>query len=241
MSCHEYLDTLAETAFGAEPDARLRAHLAQCAHCRHELDRLAALAGAVDRGVDSIVSGEPAPGFAARVRARLAEESEQRARWWRAPVPMFAAGLAAVALVTWLVWAVVQRPGREGAPETAKEAPVAPAPQRAPYESEKETPTSPRLPKQPAVAEQAAKQAPSRRRVPVPPGREPALPEVLLAGDEWGQVARLYAMSQQGRASAEQLASPERGLLEEKFQPLTAIALLEIKPLARDDAETRQQ
>ncbi len=96
MSCPELLDALSEAALGGEANLRLRAHLAACSQCRSELDRLRALTGAIDRSVAAMVTADPSPGFAARIRARVAEESASRIAWWRGGAPAVAGGVAAL-------------------------------------------------------------------------------------------------------------------------------------------------
>jgi hypothetical protein len=107
MSCQGYKDAIADAAFALPgEEARLApevaTHLSECAACRDELEAQRALAAAIDRGVAASVSGAPSPGFAARVRARVAEETASPQRWfWRwAPVAMGA--LAVVALMVWV-------------------------------------------------------------------------------------------------------------------------------------------
>jgi len=106
MACEKYSGWMTDGALGAlrgEREAELRAHAAACADCRREWDAMRSLVAAVERSVESLVAGEPSPQFAARLRARIAEE--------RAPAawPLFAwrgfivAALAAAALLAVLV------------------------------------------------------------------------------------------------------------------------------------------
>jgi hypothetical protein len=233
MSCQQYLEALTEAALGGVQDAALRSHLAGCAGCRNELDRLRTLTAAMDRSIMERVNVEPSPGFSAGVRQRLAEESAARAAWWRAWVPALTGAVAVLALVAWLLWPDAQLSTPPGVPVMAKDEPVAPL-QAAPEAPDKNVAPAPPGPERREVA--------SVRRLPVPvrPQREtpakPALPEVLVSGDEWNQVVNLYALAQQGQIEAKVVAAPDTTPLEEKFQPLMIARMDPIKPLQEPSA-----
>lgn len=239
MNCEQHSHAIAEAAF-ALPGEEMRvmpeltAHLAECAACREELELQRALAAAIDRGVAAKVSGAPLPGFAARVRARLAEGSQQHAATWRVRIPAFAWGLAALALLTWLVWSV-QGPRRAGVPEIAKDVPAAPALPKA--SAEQEGPLSLQPPEHRAGADRGGNQAQRSPHAPATPKTETPLPEVLLAGDEWGQVVKLYELSKRGSAGG--LGPVDTTPLEEKVEPLLIARLEPIKPLG-ETASTPQ-
>lgn len=228
MSCKQFHDALTEAALGVAQNARLVEHLAGCGSCRAELERLRALAGAMDRRITEMVDVEPSPGFAARVRAQVAKESAARAAWWRGWVPALAGGVAVLALVAWLVWPDAQRPTSPGAPEMVKGEPVAPL-RAAPEAPDKSVAPTPAEPQRQEVA------AVRKSSVPVRPPREtparPALPEVLVSGDEWNQVLKLYALAQQGRVNTEAVALPDAIPLEQKFAPMVIAQLQPIPPL----------
>lgn len=235
LSCAEYRDALTEAALAGEPEARLRGHLLECAACSAELGRLSALAGAIDSGVSQMVSAEPSPGFAARVRARVAEESEQSAAaWWRGWVPATVAGVAVLALAAWLLWPAAQNPGNSEAPETAKGAPVAPAPMQ-PTPSIA-APLSPKPVEHAGGVERAAsKLGRAPRELTAARSETPVLPEVLVSGDEWAQVVKLYELTQRGRAALGPPALVDTTPLEAKAQPLLIARLDPIKPIVEDN------
>jgi hypothetical protein len=73
-------------SLGPSQQATFRAHLAQCAGCRESLEIEKRLLGAINRGIEASVTGEPSPDFLARLESRLAAESElvrPRAAWLR--------------------------------------------------------------------------------------------------------------------------------------------------------------
>lgn len=100
------LTALLDGALPAGRRAEVEAHLAGCAACRAERDRLAAALSALGALPPP---PEPSPWFAARLAARLAEEPAPRAsvlgrlRAWRWRLAVPAAGLAAAAAVALLV------------------------------------------------------------------------------------------------------------------------------------------
>jgi hypothetical protein len=102
MRCQTYSRWMTQTALGglsAAQEADLRAHVPHCAECSIELAAAGALVQEIDRRVAAMVSGEPSPGFEARLRASLAAKSAP-SRWLAAPRWAFAgAGLAAAAVL----------------------------------------------------------------------------------------------------------------------------------------------
>lgn len=244
MNCHNFRDALTYAALAAQAgtppravrNAALRVHLEACAACRAELDRLRALASAIDAGLAQIVTANPSPGFAARVRARIAERADERASRWHTWAPAIAGAMAIVTLVAWL--ATRSAPEQRGPSlDTATTQPPAPAPHHATAEPNLNPPTRD---KGIGVARHTA--LPVRSPCPLLPAaksHEPPLPEVLVSGDEWRHVVKLYALTQKGEASADALAPPDSRPLEEKFQ-LLAIAKLEIQPLEGSIPETRR-
>jgi len=120
--CGKYSDwltdaALGELAVGREPE--LLAHAAECDACREayrHAREVSAFADQIDRGVESLVSGEPSPHFNSRLRARIA--GDEASPWritWHAWTPI-AAGLVALAI---LLVAFVSRTPRTNPPSVA--------------------------------------------------------------------------------------------------------------------------
>jgi hypothetical protein len=87
-SCKKYGNWMTDAALGELAPGRereLMAHIAGCEGCRKTYTQARQFAATVDRGVESLVAGEPSPHFAARLRAQIADER---------PAPRFA----------WLTW-----------------------------------------------------------------------------------------------------------------------------------------
>lgn len=126
---HEkYRDALTKAALGELSERReveLLAHTAECESCREEYARARELREIVDRGVNSVVAGEPSAGFEARLRARLADAP---ARWRAAWVPATA---GACALAGLLLMTAIRVP-RQNSSQNGTEAAITTADSAAP-------------------------------------------------------------------------------------------------------------
>jgi hypothetical protein len=102
MSCEKYSGRLTEAALGElrpEHETELLAHALECEACREALGHARAVRDFVDRGVESLVSGEPSPRLAAQLRRRIAQESESPRFSWMAWGPVIAGALALAAVL----------------------------------------------------------------------------------------------------------------------------------------------
>jgi hypothetical protein len=220
MSCERFKTRLLDFALGAE-DFELGAHLDACASCRAELDTQRALLASIDRGVASLVQGEPSGDFAAHVRRRISESAATPRRWYAGWQPITAAALALVVLVGVLT---IGRPPR--APQSAGVTPPAPP--------EKSGAAAP-----PNTVHTAA--PPSVAHGPRPPrGGQMAAsrgPQVLVPRGEMAAVMRLFNANWEGKADGASLMA-EIIPTAEFLKPLTTaqlkIAPLEIAPLAEE-------
>jgi hypothetical protein len=137
MNCTRYrrwVKRAALSSLGASRQARLDAHLSECAECRGLLGTERRLAEAINLGLTASVSGSPSPDFTARIRIRLAEESERaqpRLAWvcsgW---TPGSVAGVVVLATFLAVIWPVLrQRKQPQPVRQTARmSAPGTPAP-----------------------------------------------------------------------------------------------------------------
>jgi anti-sigma factor RsiW len=99
MSCEKYSGWLTDAALGelrAEREPELLAHAMECDACREALSHARAVHDFVDRGVESLVTGEPSPQFATNLRRRIAQEAESLRSPWMAWAPIIAGALAVV-------------------------------------------------------------------------------------------------------------------------------------------------
>lgn len=101
MSCQKYSGWLTDAALGelrADCELELLVHAAECDACREALNHAREVHQFIDRGVESLVAGEPSPNFATNLRRRIAQESEPQQPPWMAWAPV-AAGALVLALV----------------------------------------------------------------------------------------------------------------------------------------------
>jgi len=114
MACEKYSGWITGAALGGlrpDQERELRAHAGICVDCRGKWEAERALAAAVNGAVESLVSGEPSPQFAARLRARIAEEPTAAA-WPFLTWPVLSAG-ALVAAGVLLAVLLIRSPGRD--------------------------------------------------------------------------------------------------------------------------------
>jgi len=114
--------SLGALAPGREPE--LLAHAATCDACRQAYQGARDVAAFVDRGVASLVSGNPSPHFAARLRARLAAEPAPARFRQFAWIPFAAGGLALASVILVLM---MRSPSRSNPNQIAIATPVSPS------------------------------------------------------------------------------------------------------------------
>ena len=110
MACEKYANRLVDAALGKPQrrrDATLLAHLSACASCAEEFRRAQWLRSSIDRGVETVVSGDPSPQFVAQIRSQIAAVPAPA----RAIVAVWApAGVVAAALAVLLASSVLRGP-----------------------------------------------------------------------------------------------------------------------------------
>ena len=236
MSCEKYKSRIADFAaadvvaafrpadVSSDPD--LAAHLESCSACRAALDTQRALLASIDRGVASMVAGNPAGDFAAQVRQRIAQEGLAPRPWFAGWLPVTAAALALVVLVGVLT---IVRP-----PRPPQSAGVTPPARVAPAETSRSA-APPAVPRTEAL--------PSVARGPRPPhegqmaaNREP---EVLVPRGEMAAVMRLLHANWEGKADGASLTAAAIPATE-VLKPWTT-AELKISPLEIERLEDEEK
>ena len=222
MSCERFKTRLMDFALGAE-DPELGAHVVSCASCRAAVETQRDLLTSIDRGLASMVAPEPAGDFVAHVRQRIAQAGVTASPWFAGWLPVTAAALALIVLVTFLMLR------RDGAPpESAKETPpakVAPSEKAGAISPPDVTPTEPTR----SVAIGRPPRPPQRAA-----NREP---EVLVPRGEMAAVMRLLNANWEGKADGASLmaaAIPTIEFLRPWTTPELKISPLEIAPLVEE-------
>jgi hypothetical protein len=228
MPCEQYQDALIDLAAkGAEPAGDVRAHLAACPSCRSHMEKEQFLFGAINSGVHTAANAEIPDSFLARVRVRLAQESEPRRR----AIPAWTLASAALVILA-AIWTLHPQLRVGPAQQAAKPDAVAAKSDAEPLiASSIETPAH--APVSQAHLRRRSTRVESIQETPVLP------PEVLVPPDERQAFARFLAGTH-GRQDIAQ-AFLHRARDQESF-PLAPlqIARLEIEPLeSLDPAQQR--
>lgn len=218
MDCTHYKNRLKEAAL--EPaslaqEADLRAHVEACPGCRAEFERLQLFLSAMGQAVTQSSEGELAPGFAARVRQRAAEQPASTWRWFPGWAPVSA--VAALAVILLAIWTRLPQEPPEAPPVIPPV--IATAPKQPPVEAGPPSPTT-------VTVAQAA-------RRPVEGG--PRTLVVLIPRDEQEGLRQFIRATQGSRAVA--AGSPEARA--EKLALPVQSAELAITPLALERVEVR--
>jgi hypothetical protein len=106
MSCGKYSGWMTDAALGelsAGREPELLAHAMECEACREALGHARKVREFVERSVESVVAGEPTPGFEMRLRRRIAQEPRPAKSHWVAWAPITA---GAVVLAVLLIFGV---------------------------------------------------------------------------------------------------------------------------------------
>jgi hypothetical protein len=168
------------------------------------------LVAEAEADLERLLSVEPSPEFAARVRTRISAERQSAPRWmsgWR-----FALAAASLAIVGIVVSLAIRRDVHN----VPQPVPAVASGQR-PAASDQQTPASGQ---RPAASDQ---QTPASDQQPAASGQRPANePEVLVAVDQVLAMERLIALASAGKITEEMLPA----------EPLPAVAGADARPVA---------
>lgn len=248
--CEEYGDWMIDAALGAlapERECAFAAHIAQCEPCRKAYEQARQFAVAIDRGVESLVAGEPSPQFAARLRMRIADEQPTSRFAWLTWKPAAALALASILAVAGIVWiARHHNSTRNAIPFARAIAAVRTAPSQVssaatPHSgtqvnSQTRSSLSARAPAEPGrtgspPAVQPRRVAVARlvlRRHADPRANSPAEPEVIVPPGQVEAVMQLAAAIRSGRIDGKELLTAQKQM----EQPLK-IESIDIPPVAK--------
>jgi hypothetical protein len=229
----ERINDFALDELSPKSEIELLAHVAECEACREAYDHAKAVRSLVDRGVETLVAGEPSPQFTARLRARIAAEpAPTRWNWdaWRIWEPAtqrrlsYAAGAVVFAAILAALFTGLSR-RHVSAPTVAEVT--------ATTSTHLSSETDP--PKSPANPEHPRKEFTSSRSVPSPRIRRE--PEVLVPKGELLAVAQFYDAVHSGRVDGDQLYAGQLAIqkpLEVKPIEITPLESLH-EPVADSD------
>lgn len=125
MACEKHRESIKKLALGnlhPKRELEMLAHAGECEACRESYAHATEVRDVIDRSLETLVAGEPSPQFAARLRARMAEETDRTRVPWLKWVPIASATLALAALVIALV---LRTPRHSIAPDVSSLVPAA--------------------------------------------------------------------------------------------------------------------
>jgi hypothetical protein len=221
MPCEKYSGWMTDAALGelrAEREPELLAHAIECEACRDALSHAREVCQFIDRGVESLVAGEPSPQFATNLRRRIARDSVPPRFPWLAWAPVMAGALALAVVLAIIIARITRHGGAD--PTVASKLNSS----SASSETAAAAPASPQL-----VQRTEGKLGPERtgRARPL----TTALPEIIVPEGQLSAAAQLSAAIVTGRVDGSQLLAAE----QEYDKPLEVrpieIVPMEIPPL----------
>ncbi len=219
--CEKYADWITDAATGGLAPSRepeLLAHAAGCDACREAYDHARELAAFVNRGVESLVSGEPSAHFNTRLRARIAAERIPARPNWPAWAPI-AAGVFALAA---LLLILVLRTQRTIAPSIANNSQPASV--------------SLQPPNPPGTAQNPPVQA-ARRRIPANHLKSAPQPEIIVPPGQLVAIMQFAAAVRSGHIDGDELlAAEEQTNAPLEIKPLEIVPLVPPQPDVAPDA-----
>jgi hypothetical protein len=216
MSCEKYTGWMTDAPLGelrAEREPELLAHAMNCDACREALHHATKVRELVERGVESLVEGEPSPQFVMRLRRRIAEEPRPVQSYWTAWAPIAAGALV---LAMFLAIVVARIPLRHG-------------PEPSVASSLKPIPSSPDTAAPSAASPLKARKAADKRapeRVLSASTPNAGLPKIIVPKAQLSAAAQLSEAINSGRVDGDQLLAAQR----EYEKPLD-VKPIEIAPL----------
>jgi hypothetical protein len=228
----ERINDFALGELSPKSEIELLAHVAECEACRETYAQAKAVRSAIDRGVDTLVAGEPSLQFVARLRARIAAEPlPGHWNWdaWKIWEPAtqrrlsYATGtVVLVAILAVLVMGLLRR--HVSSPDVAEITSTIPAPPSVATDS----------PKISAIPKQPRRKFASRS---VPSPRNRREPEVLVPKGELLAVAQFYeAVHRTPVDDSEQLYAAQQE--PQKPLELKPIEITPLEPLAKPVADS---
>ena len=197
-------------------ELELLAHAGECDVCREAYRHAKEVFAVLDRGVEALVAGEPSPHFAARLRARIADERVSVSTRWNSCAMVASGALAALVLVLILATRFPHHTHSNRSVATNSPAPAPGGSGSMPAPSLQQTPHDLRLSRASgAVHTQLLSQ------------------EVLVPGGQLAAALQLSDAVNGGGVAGEQLVAAQNELAKQ-----LEVRPLEIAPLESSDADS---
>jgi hypothetical protein len=216
MSCEEYSGWMTDAALGglrAEREPELLSHAMECEVCREALSHATRVRELVERGIESLVDGEPSPQFLTDLRRRIAQESNPMQPRWMAWTPVAAGALTLAILLAVLV---ARTPSQHGSDPSAASS-LSPA---------RSSPSASAASGLPGLNPQIAASKSTSERLPRAHRANAVLPKIIVPKGQLLAAARLSEAIHAGRVDGSELLAAQ----QEYGKPLE-VKPIEIAPL----------
>ena len=234
MDCQQYQDALSAAALGAESGAdaqAFRLHLEICEGCRREFARRREFLATLDLQLQAQLEAVPSLDFNARLRRRVASESECAPRPVLSWLPLLAGAAALAALLAFLHYRGVFSPH----PRDANLVHIASAPgAQTSQAAAADHPSVPVYANSPAAS--SASVTPFLHPVAATPSTPPAL-KVRINRQELYATVRFSQALADGRIDATALLSAAKSADESAGAKPLEIPLIEMKPIEEPHAD----
>jgi len=190
---------------------------------RDSAGELSALHDQIDRGIESLVSGQPSPHFNSRLRARIAEDTSASRLTWRTWAPIAGCAFTLAALLFVLIlrapYGNSPLPDRNSATIVSPPRPAAPTPVSSPQNEPPRT----------------AVHHPTHLRSNSHLDAQPSQPEVIVPPGEFAAVMQFADAVRSGRIDGPQLVAAD-----ERANAPMEIKSMEIAPLTPPPTDISQ-
>jgi hypothetical protein len=197
----------------AEREPELLSHAMECEACREALSHATRVRELVERGIESLVDGEPSPQFLTGLRRRIAQEPHPLQSRWMAWTPVAAGALTLAILLAVLV---ARTPGQHGSgPSVASS--LSPA---------RSSPDAAAASGLPALNPQIAASKSTSERLPRTHRANAGLPKIIVPRGQLLAAARLSEAINSGRVDGSELLAAQR-----EYEKPLEVKPIEIAPL----------
>lgn len=199
MSCEKYSAWMTDAALGelpAECEPELLAHAMECEVCREALTHATKVRDFVERGVESLVEGEPSPQFVTHLRRRIAQGPRPVEFYW-ARWALVVPGALTLALL--LILVIGRMPGQNSSSPTASSLKPRPSSQGVAA-----APDANRLNARASVSGRASERLPNAHKATA------GLPNIIVPEGQLFAAARLSEAISAGRVDGAQLVVAQR-------------------------------
>jgi hypothetical protein len=223
MSCEKYSGWMTDAALGelgAEREPELLSHAMECQACREALSHATRVRELVERGIESLVDGEPSPQFLTGLRRRIAQEPHPVQSPGMAWTPV-AAGVLTLAVL--LAVLVARTPSQHGSDPSVASSPSAAGSSPGALAASGLPGSNPQI----AASKSTSERLPRAHRA------NAGLPQIIVPKGQLLAAARLSEAINSGRVDGSELLAAQQEY--EKPLEVKPIEIVPLEPPAPND------